>query len=103
MWRIGGEVTADPIVVHRWPDFAVLAALLAEDTSPAVIRTDPPRGALVHRLPGGAGLLDEIAVAEFRGHSDILPAHPPRASDLRCHLFAEQTLLQETHISEEGI
>jgi hypothetical protein len=25
------------------------------------------------------------------GHNDILPAHPPWASQLRCHLFTQQT------------
>ena len=25
------------------------------------------------------------------GHKDILPAHPSRASQLRCHLFVQQT------------
>src|SRR6185437_1677320 len=28
-------------------------------------------------------------------HSDILPARPPWASDLRCHLFLQQTLLRQ--------
>src|SRR5690349_24393153 len=35
-------------------------------------------------------------VAELLGigpcHGDILPARPPWASDLRCHLFVQQTL-----------
>ncbi|MDM3904081.1 hypothetical protein QRK81_24190, partial [Mycobacteroides abscessus] len=29
------------------------------------------------------------------GHKDILPAHPSRASQLRCHLFVQQTQVRD--------
>ncbi|WP_207550883.1 hypothetical protein, partial [Mycobacteroides abscessus] len=31
------------------------------------------------------------------GHKDILPAHPSRASQLRCHLFVQQTRVIVAH------
>ncbi|WP_207549300.1 hypothetical protein, partial [Mycobacteroides abscessus] len=34
------------------------------------------------------------------GHKDILPAHPSRASQLRCHLFVQQTLPSFLRISK---
>src|SRR6185295_19020699 len=66
IWRIGGEVTLDQIIVDRWPDLAILAALLPECAPPAVLGTDPPRGSFGHLLAGIAGLLDQVAVAELR-------------------------------------
>jgi hypothetical protein len=59
-----------------------------------------------HTLVAVAGDPHNIVTKLLRvrpGHSDILPAHPPRASGLRCHPFAQQTLIQETHVSEEGL
>jgi hypothetical protein len=67
IWRIGGEIPADQIVMDRWADLAILAALaLAERTPPTVVRADPPRGPLGHRLPGIAGFGDQEAVAKLR-------------------------------------
>ena len=67
VWCIRGEIPAHQIIVDRWADLAVLAAFaLAEHTPPAVVRADPPRGALGHRLPGIAGLGDQKAVTELR-------------------------------------
>ncbi|QIV85338.1 hypothetical protein EXE63_15195 [Mycolicibacterium frederiksbergense] len=49
-----------------------------------------------HTVIAVAGHADDI-VTELTGvrpgHTDILPAHPSRASQLRCHLFVQQTLL----------
>jgi hypothetical protein len=67
IWRVGGEITADQIVMDGWADLAVLAALaLAERAPPTIGRADPPCGPLGHRLPGIAGLGDQEAVAELR-------------------------------------
>ncbi|GCA98003.1 hypothetical protein NCCNTM_16380 [Mycolicibacterium sp. NCC-Tsukiji] len=47
-----------------------------------------------HTIAAVAGDPDDI-VAELAGvrprHKDILPAHPSRASQLRCHLVVQQT------------
>jgi hypothetical protein len=49
-----------------------------------------------HPAVAVAGDPDNV-VAELLGigpcHGDILPARPPWASDLRCHLSVQQTLL----------
>ena len=37
IWRIGGEVALDQIIVHRRADLAVLAALLAEHAPPPIV------------------------------------------------------------------
>ncbi|HKR52194.1 MAG TPA: hypothetical protein VJT72_21970 [Pseudonocardiaceae bacterium] len=67
IWRLGGEITADQVIVDWWADLAVLAALaLAENTPPTVVRADPPGGALGHRLTGVTRLLNEAAVAKLR-------------------------------------
>jgi hypothetical protein len=48
-----------------------------------------------HTVIAVAGHADDI-VAKVKGvrpgHKDILPACPPWASQLRCHLFVQQTL-----------
>jgi hypothetical protein len=54
--RICCEVAPDKIVVHRWLDYAVLAALLSERAPRLVFRAGPLGGALGHRLTGIAGL-----------------------------------------------
>ena len=51
VWRLGGEVALDQVVVDRRTGLAVLAALLAERAPPAVAGADPPCGPLGHRLP----------------------------------------------------
>lgn len=67
IWFISGETAADQVIIDRWADLAVLAALtLAERTPPAVARTDPPRGPLGHLAAGIAGLGDQEAVPELR-------------------------------------
>ncbi|MEV4847551.1 transposase [Micromonospora matsumotoense] len=65
---VGGEVAVHEVVVHRRPDLATLAAplALAEGAPPTVVRADPPRGAIRHRLPGRAGLVDQEPVPELR-------------------------------------
>lgn len=64
IWRTCAEVALDDIV-HRWPNLAVLAALLSEHAPPLVLGADPPCGAFDHRLAGVAGLFDQVAVAEL--------------------------------------
>src|SRR3954447_23719164 len=48
-----------------------------------------------HTVIAVTGDADDI-IAELTGvgpgHTDILPAHPSRASQLRCHLIVQQTL-----------
>lgn len=66
VWRIGGEITSDQIVVHRWAGLTVLAApALTERAPPAVVRADPPRGARRHRLTRVTGLINQEAIAEL--------------------------------------
>jgi hypothetical protein len=66
IWFLGGEIPLDQIVMHRRSDLAVLAALLTEHTPPAVVRADPPRGPLSHRLTGDPRLLDQVPIPELR-------------------------------------
>jgi hypothetical protein len=63
--RISGEVPLHEIIMNPRTYLAVLAALLAKHAPQPILRADPPGGALGHRLPGIAGLLDQVAVAEL--------------------------------------
>jgi len=48
VWRRGGEIAGDEIIVNRWPGLAVLAALLlTEYAPPPVIRLFALDGGLV--------------------------------------------------------